>query len=231
AGERSGPHRDRRDRYRRHRSRGGQEPGHLPTGVHGRWRPRGSDGVRHLQGGGPGRGVRPGARHQLRLAVRPARPGRRHGYRLGVRGGQGGHDHHQRARGRGHDRRGGALRGGRRVRGCQGRGPRSFDRHRGVGGGPRQGGAAPPPARRLLEGAGRRPRGGDREPVRLHAHGHHRHRLGTAAPDRGPERLSDPGRDPDRRVDQPRQLGRPAARRGRQGRRDQLPDRDRRLER
>ena len=50
---------------------------------------------------------------------------------------------------------------------------------------------------------------------------------GAAAPDQGAERLHDRQRDPDRRGDQPRQLGRPAARRDRPRHRHQLPDRDR----
>ena len=46
-----------------------------------------------------------------------------------------------------------------------------------------------------------------------------------AAQARGAERLHDRQRDPDRRRDQPRQLGRPAARQPRPRDRDQLPDR------
>ena len=60
---------------------------------------------------------------------------------------------------------------------------------------------------------GRRPGRRDRQPVRLRPHGHHRDRLRAPAPDPGPQQLHDQQRDPDRRRDQPGQLGRPAARR------------------
>ena len=63
-----------------------------------------------------------------------------------------------------------------------------------------------------LQGRGRRPGRRDRQPVRPRPHRHDRHRQRAPAPARGAERLHDQQRDPDRRRDQPRQLGRPAAR-------------------
>ena len=90
---------------------------------------------------------------------------------------------------------------------------------------------APAPARRLDHGPGRRPDAGDRQPVRARPHADQRDRVGAAAPDPGPQRVQHRQRDPDRRADQPRQLGRPVARRRRTGDRDQLADRDRRRRR
>ena len=88
--------------------------------------------------------------------------------------------------------------------------------------------AAPARARRLLRRPGRRPDGGDRQPVRARAHAHHRRRLGAAAAHHRAERVRDRGRHPDRRGAQPRQLRRPAARRHRPRDRRQLADRHRR---
>ena len=81
-------------------------------------------------------------------------------------------------------------------------------------------------ARRLGRGPRRRPGRRDRQPVRARAHRDRRHRQRRpGAHDHGAERLSDRPRDPDRRSDQPRQLGRPAAERPRRGDRRQLADR------
>ena len=55
----------------------------------------------------------------------------------------------------------------------------------------------------------------DRQPVRARADGHDRNRQRAASPDHVSEPLRDRRRDPDGRGDQPRQLGRPAARHGR----------------
>ena len=76
----------------------------------------------------------------------------------------------------------------------------------------------------------RRPGGGGpghrhRQPLRPRAHGHDRDRLGPEAHHHLAQRLRHPERHPDRRRDQPGQLGRPAARRARPGRGHQLPDR------
>ena len=87
---------------------------------------------------------------------------------------------------------------------------------------------APARARRLDDRPGRRPDACDRQPVRARPDAHQRDRVGAPAPDPGAERLQHRQRHPDRRSDQPRQLRRPAARRGRARDRDQLPDRDRR---
>ena len=64
-----------------------------------------------------------------------------------------------------------------------------------------------------------------RQPVRPLGHGHDRHRLGARPHDPLAQRLLDLRRRADRRGDQPRQLGRPAARRARPRHRRQLPDR------
>ena len=82
-------------------------------------------------------------------------------------------------------------------------------------------------ARRLRLDRGRRSRRRDRQPVRARPHGHRRNRERDPARDHGAERLHDRPRDSDRRRDQPRQLGRAAARRARPGDRCRLPDRDR----
>ena len=74
---------------------------------------------------------------------------------------------------------------------------------------------------------GRRRRRRDRQPLRPRADAHHGHRQRPPSLDHGAERLRHRRRDPDGRCDQPRQLWRPAARPGRQGRRRQLPDRER----
>ena len=68
----------------------------------------------------------------------------------------------------------------------------------------------------------------DRQPVRARPHADERDRVGAPAPDRGAQRVQHRQRDPDRRADQPRQLGRTAARRRRARDRDQLADRHRR---
>ena len=59
---------------------------------------------------------------------------------------------------------------------------------------------------------GRRTGRRDRQSVRSRSHRDRRHRLRPPAPDPGAQRLLDLARDPDRRGDQPRQLGRPADR-------------------
>ena len=84
-------------------------------------------------------------------------------------------------------------------------------------------------ARRLRPDQGRRPGRRDRQPVRARPHGHRGHRQRDPARDHRAQRLHDRPRHPDRRGDQPRQLGRPAPERPRRGDRRQLPDRDRRL--
>ena len=55
-------------------------------------------------------------------------------------------------------------------------------RPRGAGGQPRGARPAPARARRLRRRPGRRPDGGDRQPVRPRPHAHHRRRVGAAAP-------------------------------------------------
>ena len=68
----------------------------------------------------------------------------------------------------------------------------------------------------------------DRQPVRAPPDGDGRHRQRRpGADDHGAERLSDRPRDPDRRADQQRQLGRAAPERPRRGDRRQLADRPR----
>ena len=89
--------------------------------------------------------------------------------------------------------------------------------------------AGPDPARvrRLGVRARRRSRRRDRQPVRARTHRDRRDRQRrSGAHDHCAERLSDRSRDPDRRADQPRQLGWPAAERARAGDRRQLPDLD-----
>ena len=90
-------------------------------------------------------------------------------------------------------------------------------------------GAASPAAARIgALGAGRRPRGRDRQPARRVPQHHRGHRLGQAAPDQlAQARLQDLRRDPDRRRDQPRQLRRTADRPLRERHRDHQPDPDR----
>ena len=84
------------------------------------------------------------------------------------------------------------------------------------------------PAWRLLGAPGGRPRRRDRQPVRPAAHRDHRNRVRAPAPDQRAERVLDQQRGPDRCLDQPRQLRRPAARRAGPRDRHQLPDRHRR---
>ena len=67
-------------------------------------------------------------------------------------------------------------------------------------------------ARRLLRGRGRRHRRRDRQPVRAGELGDGRDRQRARSLDGGAERVHDQRVDPDRRRDQPRQLGRAAAR-------------------
>ena len=87
--------------------------------------------------------------------------------------------------------------------------------------------STPLAARRLRRGQGRRPGHRHRLPARPRPHGDRRDRLRPRARDPGAQRLQHRQGHPDRRADQPGQLGRPAARR--QGARDrrQLADRDR----
>ena len=80
-------------------------------------------------------------------------------------------------------------------------------------------------AGRLEQRRGRRPGVRDRQPVRPRPHAHRRRGQRAPARDRLAQRLLDRRRDPDRRRDQPRQLGRPAVQRGRPGDRRQLADR------
>ena len=83
----------------------------------------------------------------------------------------------------------------------------------------------------LARRPGRRPDDRDRQPVRPRAHADDRRRLGLAAPIKAPNGFEiDNVIQTDAR-DQPRQLGRPAARRDRPRDRHQLADRDRRQRR
>ena len=77
-------------------------------------------------------------------------------------------------------------------------------------------------------GPGRRPGRRDRQPVRLHPHRDHGHRLRARSARSTPPTASRSRRDPDRRLDQPGQLRRPADRRPGPRDRHQLPDRHRR---
>ena len=80
-------------------------------------------------------------------------------------------------------------------------------------GGPR---VQPRAARRLERGGRRRAGRGDRQPVRQRELAERRRRLGDGALDRLAHLVLRPRRrDPDRRADQPRQLGRPDVRRAR----------------
>ncbi len=90
---------------------------------------------------------------------------------------------------------------------------------------PKDHAVSPRPARRLEPRRRRRAGRGDREPVRAGELARRRRRLGDPALDRVAHvRLRRLRCDPDRRADQPRQLGRPAARRPRPRDRDQRPD-------
>ena len=148
------------------------------------------------------------------------------GARIGLRDRQGRPHRHQLPRRPGRfSRRGQLFEPGHRQ--GEGGGHRSVHRPRlARGGSPRQGSHAALP-RRLGRGAGRRPRGRDRQPVRARPHRDGRDRQRAAA--RGPvaEQLHDRPRDPDRRADQQRQLRRPADRRAGTRDRRQLADRDR----
>ena len=92
----------------------------------------------------------------------------------------------------------------------------------------RRPGGAPPlgrAARRLERRRGRRAGRRDRQPLRQRELAHGGRRLGDEALDRLADLdLQRRRRDPDRRADQPRQLGRPALRRARPRDRDQRPD-------
>ena len=88
-----------------------------------------------------------------------------------------------------------------------------------------KGGAQAAPARLLESLRPARPRSPSASPFGPLRHRHHRHRLRARPRDRGAQRLLDPRRRADRRRHQPRQLGRPAARRRRPRDRRQLADR------
>ena len=106
-------------------------------------------------------------------------------------------------------------------------GTRSVDRPRGAE--DRRAVVGPPSAhaRRLERRRGRSDRGRDREPLRPRRDRHRRHRQRAPPRDDRAEQLHDHRLDPDRRRDQPRQLGRAAARPERQGDRRQRADRER----
>ena len=166
------------------------------------------------------------------IAVQPLRrrrnPAPGPGDRLGHRDRPERHDPHQlprrRERDQGHGEPGKGQDGQR-----AGRRQGPVQRSRGAAHPSRRPGAAPAHARRLQRRAGRRPGARDRQPVRPRTHAHDGRHLGAAASDHGAERLHDRQRAADRRADQPRQLGRPAARRLRPRDRHQLADRDGRL--
>ena len=171
----------------------------------------------------PGRG-----RQRGRLALRPAAAG--HGHRLGLRGRRRRHDPHQRPRGRGRRRGDRELRGGRRADRRRGQGRAT--RHRPRGAEDRPGEVedlTPLPLGDSSKARGGRPGRGDRQPVRLHSAP-----SPPASCPRSQRQIEAPNgfsitqRDPDRRLDQPRQLGRSAARRPGPRDRHQLPDRHRR---
>ncbi len=158
---------------------------------------------------------RPGERLPVRLRHPRAPAGDRDG--LGLRHRPLGRHPHERPR---HRRRGeghGPARG-QEDRRRPGRRPRHLLGPRAAEGRPGRPGA--PAARaRLGEGrAGRRPRHRDRQPVRPRPDAHDGGGLRAAAPDHRPERLQDLERHPDRRGDQPGQLGRSAHRRDGEGR-------------
>ncbi len=71
--------------------------------------------------------------------------------------------------------------------------------------------------RRLIASPRRPGRDRDREPARLPAHGHRRHRQRAGAVDAGPDRSPARQRAADRCLAQSGQLGRPAGRRARRG--------------
>ena len=102
---------------------------------------------------------------------------------------------------------------------------RPIDGHRSAQG-RRHRGRQPASARRLHQGAGRRPGRCDRQPVRARPHRHHRDRLRAPAPDPGAQWLLHQRRHPDRCRDQSRQLRRTVDRWRRPGDRDQLTDRE-----
>ena len=192
-----------------HAGRGPVERGQLQPGpdLQGR-RPRGGD--HHLR-----------LRYERQLAARRRRLPGRPGIRL--RGRHRWSHRHQRPRG--HQRRAPERRrlgargqaGLRRVRGPQ-PGPRAGGRlRRRRRRRPDQGRSQRPqppagPAVRSLELHHRRARGGDRQPVRRGSVALDRRGLGDQPDRRGAHQLRHRQRDPDRRFDQPGQLGRPAAR-------------------
>ena len=94
-----------------------------------------------------------------------------HGHRLGLPRRRGRHDRHERPRGGGADERDRQLRARTATPvEAEVKGRRPVHRPRGAEGRPgRRGEPRPDAARRLLAGAGRRPGGGDRQPVRLHS--------------------------------------------------------------
>ena len=207
-----------RHRRRRRRpdddDRGAGAAGLLGAGVGvARLRPH---RARHLPPRRAGRRVRArplGAADAVAVRGLPAPAGERL-HRLGLRARREGPHPHQRARRRLLDRRAGVVLRPPHGLGARDRqGPRH--RPRGAVREPEGHGPAPARARRLLDRPRRRPDGRDRQPVRARAHADHRRGLGAAAAHHGPERLRDRGRHPDRRRAQPRQLGRPAARRDR----------------
>ena len=170
-------------------------------------------------------------RHERRpRGRRLRRPGIR------IRGGQGRRHRHQRPRGhqrRPPERRWDAARGQaglRRVRGpqpspCGDQGlrrgcRRGADQGRSGRSRPRAGGSLG-----SLELHGRRAGRRDRQPVRRGPVALDRRDLGDEPDGRGAHQLRHRQRDPDRRLDQPGQLGRPAARREGRGDRDQRADR------
>ena len=180
----------------------------LQPGVEGRRRDHGLvfDGLvavplrrRPTVAAGPGLGVRLRRRRPHRYE-RPRRPGRQH--------------HLGQVLERG-DLQGTARRN------------RSFDRPRCPEGRRSHLAARSAAAGRLEQPPGRAGRRRNRQPVRSRGDGDQRDRQCTAPRDDRAEQLHDRRLDPDRRRDQPRQLGRPAARPDRKGDRGQLTDRER----
>ena len=115
---------------------------------------------------------------------------------------------------------------GRRQRAGEGARHRPVDRRGGDPASTSSLGAAPDRVRELERRPGRRPGGRDRQPVRPARDDHRRNRQRGRPQHHRAEQLHDPRRDPDRRGDQPGQLGRTAAGRRRSGARSQRPDPD-----
>ena len=147
------------------------------------------------------------------------------GDRLGLRRLQGRPDRHERPRRRRRLAGPGQDRHERQGPGRHGRRRRPLARPRAAEGRREQ--PPHPLARRLLVGRRGRPHLRDRQPLRPRPHPDDRDRLGPAAQPPGARRRHDLRRHPDRRRAEPRQLGRPAAQRRRQGDRRQLADPDR----